>query len=166
MGKGGTVLEIIAILIGAGGLTFCLISWTSVQKINNLSNVLYSKNDGPYTINPAFTVLEVPNLNVSFDLSAPASVYLSFNCRASITAASGYSTAFFFFAIDGDLVNSPASRVGNYQGGSTNDYYSVSLQHLIESMVAGYHNVTVRVSSENTVNVLTYMTLYVQTFAP
>ena len=166
MGKGAAVLGLIGILIGTGGLTFGIIGWSSSLNFNNLNNTFYSQNDGPFAINPAFTVLKIPNLNVSFTLSSSASVYLSFTCHASITAASGSSTAFFYFAIDGILYNTIYNRVGTYQGGSTTDLFAVHLQHVITSMATGSHNITIRVSTDNTGNFLTDMTLYVQTFAP
>jgi len=169
MGKGGTILALIGILIGAGGLTFGLIAWSSTTTIQtdlNLNNALYSKNDGPFIVTPAATVLEIPNLNVSFDLSSITTVYLSFTCLASIAATPGYSSVFFMFAVDGVLLSSPTTRVGNFQGGSSIDYFSVNLQHVIENMATGSHNVTIRVSSEVTGNVITQMTLYFQSFAP
>ena len=173
MGKGGAILGLIGILIGAGGLAMGFIAWNSMTTIQaqldsfeNPINTFYTKNDGPYTVTPDHTVLEIPNLNITFELSSIATMYLSFTCHAEITTSSVYSSVFFFFSVDGVNLLSPANRVGNNQGGSTNDYYSVNLQHLIENMAVGSHNVSVKVSSEDTVNVLTYMTLYVQTFAP
>ena len=166
MGKGGTVLGLIGILIGASGLSFGVIAWSIINTETNLNNSWYEQDDGPYTITPPFTVVEIPNFNVTFELSGPASVYLSFTCQATTIATSGYSTAFFYFGIDGVLLNSPSKRVGTFLGGSTNDIYSVSLQHLIEDMAAGSHIITIRVSTDYTGNFLTYMTLYVHTFAP
>jgi len=165
MGKAGPVLGLIGILLGAGGLIFGFINLSSNQSIENLTNTLYDENDGPFSINPAFTVLEIPNLNVSFTLGTPASAYLSFTCHASITASTGHSSAFVFFAIDGVNFDTIHNRVGTFQGGSTTDYYSVNLQYLIKNLAAGSHNVTIRVSSDNTGNFLSDMTLYVQTFA-
>lgn len=169
MGKAGTVLGLIGILIGAGGLTIGFIAWSSMitmQTELNLNNEYYSIYDGPYTVSPAFTVLEIPNLNITFVLNQISRVYLSFTCQAEITPSSGTSSVFFFFKIDGVDLLSPVSRVGNFQGGSTEDYFSVNLQHLIENMAAGSHNVSLGVSSESTANILTSMTLFIQTFAP
>lgn len=169
MAKAGTILGLIGILIGAGGLTFGLIAWSSTTTIQtefNLNNVLYSKNDGPFDVTPSATVLEIPNLNITFDLSSMTTVYISFTCIASVTSSGSFSSVFFMFAVDGVLLSSPTTRVGNFQGGSTTDYFSVNLQHIIESMAAGSHNVTIRVSSEVATNSLTQMTLYLQSFAP
>jgi len=173
MGKGGTILGLIGILIGAGGFALGFIAWSSMttmqtqlDSFENLNNALYTKNDGPYTITPATTVLEIPNLNITFELSSNASVHLSFTCHAEITPSSVYSSVWFFFSVDGVDLLSPKNRVGNFQGGSSEEYFSVNLQHVIENMAVGSHNVSIKVSSESTANVLTFMTLYIQTFAP
>jgi hypothetical protein len=173
MGKGGAILGLIGILIGAGGFAMGFIAWSSMttmqtelDSFENFNNALYTKNDGPYTVTPATTVLEIPNLNITFELSSNASAYLSFTCHAEITTSPVYSSVWFFFNVDGVDLSSPKNRVGNNQGGSTTDYFSVNLDHLIENMAVGSHNVSIKVSSESTANVLTYMTLYIQTFAP
>jgi hypothetical protein len=169
MGKGGIILGLIGILIGAGGLTFGLIAWnstTTIQTEFELNDAQYSKNDVTFFVNPAATVLEIPNFNVTFELSSITTIYLSFTCIASVTSAGSFSSVYFMFAVDGVLLTSPITRVGNFQGGSTTVYFSVSMQHLIENMVAGSHTVTVRVSSEVSTNSITQMTLYFQSFAP
>ena len=172
MGKGGAILGLIGILIGAGGLALGYIAWSSmttmqtqIDSFENSNNAFYTQNDGSYAVTPEHTVLEIPNLNITFELSTIASVYLSFTCNAEITTDSSYSRLFFFFSVDGVDVSSPITSVGNFNGGSTNDYFSVNLQHLIENMAAGSHNVSVRVSADGTANVLEYMTLHIQTFA-
>jgi len=137
-----------------------------LDSFENPINTYYTKLNGVLTVTPAFAVLEIPTLNITFDLSGISSVYLSFTCQAEITAVAGTSSVWFFFAVDGEDVLSPVNRVGNTNGGSTKDFFSVNLQHVIENMTAGIHNVTVRVSSESTVNTLSSMTLYVQTFTP
>jgi hypothetical protein len=167
LGKGGTVLGIIGILIGASGLIFGIWIWSSSQNNSNPNKVYYSANDGPFSITPETTILEIPNLNVSFSLSSPASVYLSFTCHASIAATTGLTNAFFFFTIDGVNFDTIFNRVGTQNGGSTTIYhFAVHLQHVIESMAAGTHNVTVRVSKDHAFDSeLSDMTLCAQTFA-
>ena len=172
MGKGGTILGLIGILIGAGGLAMGYFAWSSMTTLQtqlnsfeNTNNSWYTKYDGPYPVTPEHTVLEIPNLNITFELSVISSVYLSFTCNAEITTDPSYSRLFFFFRVDGVNLTSPRSFVGNFNGGSTRDYFSVNLQHLIENMAAGSHNVSVGVSSDGTANTLEYMTLNIQTFA-
>lgn len=168
MGKGGTVLGLIGIIIGAGGLVFGYMAWSSIDtsQTNLVGNdAWYSIKSGPFTVTPAYTVIELSILNVSFELDYIASIYLSFTCRAEINPGVSYSSIFFFFKVDDvDIIN-PSSRVGNNQGGSTSDYFSVNLQHFIENMAAGSHNVTLEVSTESAGGLLREMTLFVQSFS-
>ncbi len=168
LGKGGTVLGIIGILIGASGLIFGIWIWSSGLNNTNLNKVYYSENDGPFSITPETTILEIPNLNVSFSLGSVVSVYLSFTCHASIAATTGLTNAFFFFAIDGVNFETIYNRVGTQNGGSTTIYYfAVHLQHVIENMAAGSHNVTVKVSKDHAFDCeLSKMTLCAQSFIP
>ena len=170
MGKGGVILGLIGILIGAGGLVFGFIAWNTantIQTTQMASEIWYVENDGPFNVTPAVTVLEVTNLSITFALDTVANIYLSFTCHAAITASGTYSSVFFFFRIDGVNFDDISNRVGNNVGGSTNDYYSVNLQLFIENMAAGSHNVTMGVSTENIAGdkFLTDMTLFVQSFS-
>ena len=168
MGKGGVILGIIGILIGAGGLVFGFIAWNSVNSLqtNQIgTDVWYTENDGPFTVTPAYTVIELSVINITFELDSVSSIYLSFACRATVYPILGYSSIFFFFILDGVNIDHPASRVGNYQGGSTRDYFSVSLQHFIEDLAIGNHNVTLGVSTEYAGGILTDMTLFMQSYS-
>ena len=165
MEKGGVVLGLIGILIGAGGLVFGVIAWSSLSTIETqIENVdTWYKNDNTtFAVSPAATVLELTNLTISFELTSAASVYMSFTCMAEIFPLGGTSSVFFFFKIDGVLFTSPVINVGNINSGSTREYFSVSLQHYIEDMNAGIHNVTPQVSSATDVNFISEMTLFVQ----
>jgi hypothetical protein len=166
MGKGGIVLGLIGILIGAGGLVFGFIAWSSLNtiQIGDDENIetWYTIDNSTYNVAPAATVLELVNNTISFDLTSTASVYMSFTCKAEIITLGGTSSVFFFFKVDGVNVISPMTEVGNLNGGSTEDYFSVNIQHFIESMTAGSHNITVCVSSGTDLNYISQKTLYVQ----
>ncbi|KKL95639.1 hypothetical protein LCGC14_1852570 [marine sediment metagenome] len=175
MGKGGKVLALIAILIGAGGLAFGFFAWNSVNKlqteldnIESLNNVWYNKSIGVFTLTPAFTWLEIPNLIVKFTLESNASIYLSFTGRATVFSDLDYSRVLFSFKIDGEQITDPMAMVGTYEGGSTSVHFSVHLQHFIENMGAGSHNVTIFVIQWNTVlpPYLRENSIFVQSFAP
>lgn len=173
MGKSGAIIGLIGILIGVGGFAIGFIALSSVTTLQTdydsfrrRNDAFYTSNDGPYTVSPATTVLEIPNLNVTFELNSPAYVYFSFTCHAIITSTSGTSSVWFFFSINGHDYSSQANRVGNFQGGSTEDYFSVNLQYFLKGMSPGNHSISVKVSSETTANVLTSMTLYVQILSP
>jgi FtsP/CotA-like multicopper oxidase with cupredoxin domain len=80
----------------------------------------------------------------------------------------GLINAYFFFNIDGVSFDTIYNRVGTQNGGCTTTYhFAVHLQHLIESMAAGCHIVTVHVSKDHAFDSeFTEMTLCAQTFAP
>ena len=198
MGKGGAVLGLIGILIGAGGLGFGFVAWSSLTTIENnniemqalldylesinnatqtrldylenlnvtqgINGAWYNETYGPFT--PATTFLEISNLIVKFTLESNASIYLSFTCRAAIFPSSGHSRVFFYFKVDGERIIEPSAQVGNYFGGSLGDSFSVNLQHFIENMGAGSHNVTMAVYTINPVNYLNEMSIFVQSFSP
>jgi len=109
--------------------------------------------------------LEIPNLIVIFTLESNESIYLSFTCRASIFPSSGHSRVFIYFKLDGQLITEPSTQVGNYYGGSLGDSLSVNLQHFIENIGAGSHNITMAVSTTNPSNYLNEMSIFVQNFA-
>ncbi len=192
MGKGAIVLALIGIIIGAGGLIFGFIAWNSMNtmektignfedtitllqdELEDLENMTYSspnktwysEYEDVFTISPATTVLELSVLNVTFELNSSSSIYLSFTGVAEVYPISGYSRSFFFFKVDGENILNPKSVVGSLNGGSQRDYFSVNLQHFINNMVAGSHNVTLSVSSTNALNTVSDMTLFVQSFTP
>ena len=166
MGKGGVVLGLIGILIGAGGLVFGFIAWSSLNtiqtQIDKNIETWYTIDNSTYEVAPAATVLELINNTISFELTSTASVYMSFTCKAEIFPSVGTSSVFFFFKVDGVILISPMTEVGNLNGGSTEDYFAVNIQHFIESMTAGSHNISVLVSSGISGNKISEKTLFVQ----
>jgi len=171
MGKGGAVLGLIGILLGAGGLVFGFITWSSLNtiqtQIGDVENIetWYTIDNTKFTVSPAATVLELTNLTISFELTSTASVYMSFTCRAEIIPSGTTSSVFFFFKVDGvNLDNILKTEVGSMNGGSTEDYFAVTLQYFIENMNAGSHNITVCVSSGTDVNKISDKMLFVQSF--
>lgn len=172
MGKGGAILGLIGILIGAGGLVLGYMAWSSLNtiqtEIENYENIdtWYITDNDVFEVTPAYTLLELSNLTITFELTSNASVYMSFTCRAHIYPVLGYSLVYFYYKVDGVRLDQPSTSVGNFRGGSTTDYFSVNLQHFIENIAAGSHNVTMEVSTENFVNKISKMTLFVQSFTP
>lgn len=59
----------------------------------------------------------------------------------------------------------PYTRVGSYQSGSTDELYSVNLQHYIKSIYTGFHNITIIVITENTGNFVQECDLFAQSYA-
>ncbi|MHA2095769.1 MAG: hypothetical protein ACW98F_14205 [Candidatus Hodarchaeales archaeon] len=173
MAKSRAIFFLIGMLIGGGFLIFGYISWTSMDgletKLDNLSvnSAWYSGTISSFTVTPAFTLLEIPDLIVSFTLESNSTIYLSFTCQATIFSSSGMSRAWFYFKIDGEVNYDPLIMVGIDDGGSTADHFSVKLQKFIENMDTGNHNVTIALSSGNPVNppYVKDASIFVQSFA-
>ena len=162
MGKGGVVLGLIGILIGAGGLGFGFFNWIMLQTNAENNETWYKSDNTTFAVSPAATVLELTNLTISFELTSTASVYMSFSCVAEIFPLGGTSTIFFFYKVDGVVLTNPTAVVGNVNAGSLRGYFSVNLQHYIENMSPGMHNVTPQVSSGTDINLISEMSLFVQ----
>ena len=162
MAKGGIVLGLIGILLGAGGLGFGIFTWSVLQTNAENTETWYKSDDTTFAVSPAATVLELTNLTITFELTSTASVYMSFSCVVEIFPLGGSSTVFFFYKVDGVILSNPTVEVGNVNAGSLRGYYSVNLQHYIENMSPGMHNITPQVSSGTDINLLSEMSLFVQ----
>lgn len=96
MGKGSTVLGVIALILAAGGLGLGGLAWLSVSSVENQvaslseQNIWYKFNETVFVCDPA-TYLTFSGLMVEFELGPNESVYFSFTARAHTEAVSGWS---------------------------------------------------------------------------
>ncbi len=169
MGKGGSILGIIGILLGAGGLGFGFIAWSTQNSMqaNLAAQDIWFQYDGDFFyMTPIDTYLQIPNMSIAFDLATTASIHMLFVCRAIISPIpADYSGISFYFNIDGIRLTEPRADVGSYNGSFTYDYYSVALQHFIPSFSSGTHNITVMVYSKSFPNWVWYCSLTIQSIA-
>jgi hypothetical protein len=181
MGKGGIVLGIIGIMLGAGGLGFGFLIWSNqgtiqenlddtdndiedTQDILSLHRIWYNSHEDIFY--PPYLVYEpIPNMSIIVDLGAPVSLHLLFTCSARILSDStSFSDVFFYFMIDGVRELSPWTRVGPYEGVSTYEYHSVALQHFYPQMTPGTYNFTVVVLSERAGNFIRESTFSIRSY--
>jgi hypothetical protein len=162
MAKGGVVLGVLALLIGASGLGFGLITW-----INQNAEQGVVQGETWHTIVVTNTTIEfwyiykeeiftptdlvytpVPGLYALIDLNVSTPVYMLFTTSTKILPNPvSYSDMLFYFWIDGVRLDHPFTRAGPYQGDATYQYYPVTLQHF-QLLSAGIHNISVGVFSE------------------
>ncbi|MFW9930341.1 MAG: hypothetical protein ACFFD1_13175 [Candidatus Thorarchaeota archaeon] len=91
------------------------------------------------------------SLIIEFDLIY--SLYLMFTTSARILPSStSFSDIIFYFMLDGQRIQSPFTRVGSYEGMSTYEYHSVSLNHYFQAMPPGTYNFTIELISESAGN--------------
>jgi len=167
MGKGTAVLGVLALLIGASGLAFGLFAWSGANNANNqinLENAWYSNGNMVIGITEISTYKTVPNLLIAINLPTNVSLYISFTCRATILINSGWASVAFYFAIDGTRLFHPFTMVGSYQGGASYEAYSVSLQHCIENLTPGAHNITVLYITESLGHSISEFRLFAASF--
>jgi len=100
-GKGGAVLGLIGMLIGAGGLVFGYIAWSSLTTLENNNDAMQTRLD--YLENQTATTSEkpkiyvatyddivyldfgtikyIPQLNVTYNTTAGDSVLIEYTCQ-------------------------------------------------------------------------------------
>jgi len=169
MGKGGSILGIIGILLGAGGLGFGFLAWNtqnSIQASLAAQDIWYQYDGDFFHVNPIDTYLQIPNMSIVFDLATTASIHMLFVCRAIILPDPiDYVGISLYFNVDGVRLTEPRADIGSYEGSSTSDYYSVALQHFIPSFSSGTHNISVMVYSEGTPNSVWFCSLTIRSVA-
>jgi len=169
MGKAGSILGIIGIFLGAGGLGFGFMAWNTQNSMqaNLTAQDIWSQYDGDaFIVNPPYTYLHIPNMSIVFDLATTASIHILFMCNAVIFPdPADYAGITFYFSVDGVRLIEPKVDVGSYEGSSTRDYFSVALQHSIPSFSSGTHNITVMVYSADTTHFVSRCSLTIQSLA-
>ncbi len=188
MGKGGTVLGLIGIILGAGGLGFGYFIWAGQATLatnltdtqNNQGTLASDLADTQNTLAlhdiwysyytsiflpPYLDYGVIPNISIVVDLVAPVSLHLLFVSAAKcLPDPVEFRDLFFYFMIDDVRLTSPWTRVGPFEGVSTYEYSSVSLQHFIPVMPPGVYNITVVALSEYSANFIRESTFSITSF--
>ncbi len=169
MGKGGVILGLIGILLGAGGLGFGFIIWNTQNTIQTQltqftpQDTWYRYYEDIYDVDTINTYLTIPNMSLSIDLSKITSIHLLFTCQAYTIGRVGRSDVMIYFYIDEIIISNPNARVGTYDGDPTTYYHSVSLQYFIEGWSVGTHNISMFVRSVGTHNISMFVRSTVDT---
>ncbi|MHA2283424.1 MAG: hypothetical protein ACXAC5_21500 [Promethearchaeota archaeon] len=163
MGKGGALLGIIGILLGAGGIGFGVINWMN-QPVIPHEPQWYSYHDSNFAPTPEAVYFPIPNISIVFELGRPMSLHLLFTCSARCHGNSTtFSDLFFYFMInDVRQIDMPWARVGSFESNTNYEYYTVSLQHYIEIVPPGVYNITVVVLTEQVGNFIRESSLWIR----
>ena len=167
MGKGGTILGLIGVLLGAGALGFSFIIWTSQptqQTEYTPGEIWYRYYEDIYDVDTINTYLPIPNMTLSIELSGVSSIELLFTCLAYTDGIVGRSDLIFNYYIDQTIVSNPTARVGTYDGNPTTYFHTVSFRYFSEDWTIGTHNITVFVRSTVAINSIQYCALTVKSF--
>jgi len=187
MGKGGTVLGLIALILGASGLGLGGFAWLSMgelesqtsnlgdqvsnlgDQISNLTgevseqNYWYKYNGTTLNCDPPFTYITFSGLMIEFELEPNESVYFSFTARAHTEAVPGWSAITVIFRVDGYFAPEPSAEGGTYNGAFT-EHFMIHLQDVRHDLLPGVHNVTVVIYGQTTANYIYKSSLFVHTF--
>jgi hypothetical protein len=166
MGKGGVVLGIIGILIGAGGVGYGFFIWinqNNLQRTLDSYNIWHSSYQNVFTP-PELEYVVIPNISIILEINSPVFLHLLFTSSARIIPTSGFSDILFYFMLDGVRWQNPFTRVGSYQGTATYQYHSVILQHFLNEVTPGVYNFTISVISEYAANFIRESEFTIQSF--
>ena len=95
MGKGGIILGLIGLLLGAGGLGFGIINFM------NQPTIYYSYHDMEFYPSPVSTYVPITNIALVFEIGGQVSLHLLFTCSARCFGdAVSFSDLFFYFMIN------------------------------------------------------------------
>ena len=171
MGKGGAILGLLGILIGAGALGFTFIVWSNQNNIQSQitglqpQEIWYRYYGDIYDVTTINTYLTIPNMTLTIDLKNQASISLLFTGVAYLEGSiSGRSDLIFYYYLDETIISDPIARVGTFYGNNSYYYQSVALQYFIEGWSAGTHNISMFVRSTVAINSIGYYSLTVQSF--
>lgn len=162
MAKGGIVLGIIGMLLGAGGIGFGFLAWSNQAGIQasliDAQNQLISQNVWSISYDniyypPQGVYNPIPNMSLIIDLGVPVSLHLLFTSSARIWSdPSSFSDIFFHFMLDSVQIPESWTRVGSYKGTASYEYHSVVMQQFIQVISPGIYNFTIDILSENASN--------------
>ena len=160
MGKGGIILGLIGLLLGASGLGLGVINFM------NQPTIYYSYRDTDYMPSPALEDIPIPNLSIVFQISGPVSLHLLFTCSARCYGDNeSFSDLFFYFMINHvKQTDMPWARTGGYESNTNYEYSTVSLQHFFTLTTPGVYNITVVVLSENIPNHIREASLWIRVY--
>lgn len=158
MGKGGIILGIIGLILGASGLGFGVVNF-----MNQPTNY-YSYYDLEFYPSPALEYRAITNIAILFAVGNPVSLHLLFTCSARCYGdAVSFSDLHFYFMINGVLqTDMPWARTGSFQSSTDSEYTTVSLQHYFTVTVPGIYNITVVVLTERAGNFIRQSSLWIQ----
>ena len=170
MGKGSTVLGVIALILGAGGLGLGGLAWISVSRVEtqvaNFSeqNTWYRYNETTFRCDPIQTYITFTGLTIEFELGPNESVYFSFTSRAHTEQNIGaWSKILVLFRVDGIPRLDPSAEVGAYNLGLTT-HSMIHLQDVRDDLSPGVHSVTVVINGDPAANYIFKSSLFVQKF--
>ena len=168
--KGGSVLAILALIvgigaIGIGGYNFYV---QTTQTVEEIGNTWYKSEPDFFTYIPAYSYRTFSDLTIQFNIKSGESAYFSYNCWIFMRLTSpdtGITFLKVYFSLDGRRLESPHIEAQDYYDGSTYLRLPASLQYFNSSLSPGVHNITIVLYGNYNINGVRDSTLFVQTYS-
>jgi hypothetical protein len=167
LGKGGVVLGLIGLVLAAGGLGLGGLAWISMSIVESQvasftgQTMWYRYNETAFVCTPS-TPKIFSGLTIEFELGSDESVYLSFSAQVHLEPLGSWSQVVIYFRVDRITKTDTSGNLGLYNGGWAN--LQIHLQHTIDDLAAGEHDVTVVILGTSSGNYIHYSSLFVQRF--
>ena len=167
MGKGGTILGLIGLILGAGGIGLGGFAWLSVSNLETQvinfgeQTTWYRENATTFYCIPVGNYITFSGLTIEFTLGANKSVYFSFMAWAHTESFAGWSRIRLYFCVDGIIDTDQRAEVGTYNGDETVNFM-IPLQDVRHDLSIGVHNVTIVVRGTSSANYIYHSSLFVQ----
>ena len=175
MGKGGIILGLIGLLLGAGALGLGYINYmNNINYMNpptidynvNRPVVYYSYRDTDFTPTPAMVHIPIPDLELVFEIEDPVSLHLLFTCSARCYGDTVSFSDLFFYIMINDVRETDMSwaRTGGYESNTNYEYSTVTLQHYFTLTTPGIYNITVTILTESAGNFIREASLWIRSY--
>jgi len=167
-GKG---LAVLALLFGISGLGLGLYSFILIQTPtteitkSGIHRTWYNYDQTTYYTNPASFAITMVDLLINFAVETNEYAYVNYIGEACAQTGS-LSYVHVWFELDGVILGGPEDPDFLYI--TTGDRISgpVSLQHSLDNITLGIHNVTISFLGSDPTNYLQKQSLLVQTYIP
>jgi hypothetical protein len=167
LGKGGTILGLIGLILGAGGIGLGGFAWLTVSnlgtQVGNLyeQTTWYKQNATSFYCNPPNIYLTFIGLTIEFELGLEDSVHFSFMAWAHTESTIGWSRLWVYFRVDGIIDTDQHAEVGTHDGDET-VHFMIPLQDVRNDLPSGLHTVTVVVYGTSSAIYISDSSLFVQ----
>jgi len=167
MGKGSSILAIIALVIGLGVGTFVVYdNFIAIPPANPPENQWYDFYSGSYLASASEAWTTLSPISIDFSVSSGQTVHFLFVGQVNFDDSSTPSSYIEIkFSLDGITVNYPRIYVRRYNLDSAEGYrMSVSLQHFNTTMTPGDHSIAIVFRGDSTADSVLEFSLFVQTY--
>lgn len=165
MGKGNSIIAVIALIIGLGAGGFIIYD-NFIAPTSPAENQWYDFSTTMWYMQGGEALGTIASISIDFDVSSGQNVYFLFIAEINFDDSSiPTSYVQIQFEVDGIMWSQPRIYVQRYNIASAHGLrMSVSLQHYNTTMTSGTHTVTLVYKGSSTADSVRPCSLFVQTF--